>query len=127
MPITKKRKLAAAIGLAAAGLAAAILGIVAPAAHASATSAAHCDPEFNFECSVTFSAGEHLRVLHGDSPLRGCSSTSCAPIAYMPATTSLNRGGGWVTSKATQSSDGAWCSINYRGVDGWTGCWRLSS
>jgi hypothetical protein len=127
MSITKKRKFAAAVGLAAAGLAAAGLGIAVPAAQASATPAAQCNPEFDFECQVTFSAGEPLWVLYGNSPIRGCASTSCAPITYMPATTSLNPGGGWVTSEASQSSGKAWCHINYHGIDGWTGCWRLSS
>ena len=126
---TKTRKLAATLTLTAATLAAASLGIAAPAAHASAPSVGQCSPEFDPGCNPNpnFSSGEHLWVLYGNSPLRGCPSTNCGPITYMPATTSLNPGGGWVTSEANQNASAAWCIINYRGITGWTGCWRLSS
>jgi hypothetical protein len=123
----KTRKLAATLGLTAFALAASSgLGIAAPAAHASAAAAGQCNPEFNFECA-TFSSGQHLRVLYGNSPLRGCPDTNCGAITYMPATTSYNPGGGWVTSEANQNASNAWCIINYRGITGWTGCWRLSA
>jgi hypothetical protein len=98
----------------------------APQPQAHAAPAARCG-EFDFECPVYFSNGQKLWVLYGNSPLRGCASTSCAPITYMPATTSLNPGGGWVTSEAYQNADNPWCLINYRSTEAWTGCWRLSS
>jgi hypothetical protein len=122
---TKTRKLAATLGLTAATLAAGSLGIAAPAAHATPAAASQCDPEFDFECRI-FISGEHLRVLYGHSPLRGCPDTSCRVITYMPATKNRNHGGRRVTSKANQNAGNAWCIINYRGITGWTGCWRLS-
>ena len=122
---TKARTITAKLSLTAVSLAVAGLGIAAPAAQASTTPAGGC--EFNIECPVTFSSGQHLRVLYGNSPLRACHATSCRVIAYMPATKSLKPGGGWVTSKANQNAGNAWCIIDYRGITGWTGCGRLSS
>lgn len=128
----KKRNLAASFALTAASVTAAGLTIATPAAQAStvrasAVSPSQCVPDqFSFECESYFSAGEHLQVLYGNSPLRDCASTRCRVITYMPATRNFRRGGGWVTSEAHQNPNGAWCVINYRNTIGWTGCWRLS-
>lgn len=133
----KKRNLAATFALTAAGVTAAGLAIATPAAQAStaranAVSASRCQPsQFSFECGSpgpqNFRHGEHLWALHKNSPLRDCASTSCRVIAHMPATRNLRPGGGWVTSKANQNANAAWCVINYRGTTDWTGCWRLSA
>ena len=115
MFMMKAMKLAVTLGLAAAGLA-----VAAPAAQARVTPAAQVAA-----ASTLFSPGEILWVLYGNSPLRVCPGDNCAVITYMPATTSLNPGGGWVTSEAYQNASNAWCVINYRNIIGWTGCWRL--
>jgi hypothetical protein len=99
--------------------AAAALAVAVPTAQASVT------PAVRVPAAFLFSPGEKLVVLYNNSPLRTCPSTSCGVIAYMPATTSLNPGGGWVTSLSYQSSSNPWCVINWRGDGGYTGCWRL--
>lgn len=71
-----------------------------------------------------FTAGEKAAVMYANSPLRTCADTSCTVLAYMPVTTSLQPGGGYVTFAKDQSGPN-WCEINWRGVIGWTGCWRL--
>lgn len=70
-----------------------------------------------------FYVGEALWVLYNNSPLRWCPSTNCGVIAYMPATTSLNPGGGWVTLVFPPTN--GWCEVNWRNDIGYTGCWRL--
>lgn len=70
-----------------------------------------------------FTAGEKAAVLYNNS--RSCADTSCTVLAYMPQTTSLNPGGGYVTFAKDQSGPN-WCEINWRGTVGWTGCWRLN-
>jgi hypothetical protein len=102
------------------GLAAAAIAVAAPTAQANVT------PAVRVPAASLFSPGEKLWVVYNNSPLRTCPSTSCGIIAYMPATTSLNPGGGWVTSLAYQNSSDAWCVINWRGDGGYTGCWRLA-
>jgi hypothetical protein len=113
----KIKRLAVALSLVAVGLA-----ITVPTAQASAVPAAQCG-EFN---CLYFTQGQVLWDLYNNSPLRACPATNCAVITYMPATTSLNPGGGWVTSEAYQNEGNPWCIINYRGISGWTGCWRLA-
>jgi hypothetical protein len=103
------RRAAAAVGLAASlGLAA-----FAPQAHASA------------EYVIPFYPGEHLLVMYPDSPLRTCPSESCSVMTYMPKSNGNYPGGGWVTSVIAQMPTNAFCKVNYRGIVGWTGCWRL--
>lgn len=119
-----RRKLAEVIGIAAFGLVSAGIGIASSAAPASAA-VSTCNPEFNFECH--FTAGEQLWVVTANSPLRHCDSDSCSPFLYMPRTKSLKPGGGWVTSLRQQSPTATWCSINYKGRTGWTGCYRLAA
>jgi hypothetical protein len=71
-----------------------------------------------------FTQGEKTSVMYNNSPLRTCASTGCAVLAYMPKTTSLQPGGGYATFAKDQSGPN-WCEINWRGIIGWTGCWRL--
>jgi hypothetical protein len=71
-----------------------------------------------------FTAGEKAAVMYANSPLRTCGDTSCTILVYMPKTTSLQPGGGYVTFAKDQSGPN-WCEINWRGTIGWTGCWRL--
>jgi hypothetical protein len=94
----KRRKLAAL------GLAVTSLAVVAPAVSASA---------------YTFGAGQHLEVLYNNSPLRSCNADFCLVMLWMPATTSMGPGGGWVTSEQNQSASNPYCLINYRGTIGW--------
>jgi hypothetical protein len=72
----------------------------------------------------SFTAGEKSSVIYNNSPLRTCADTSCTVLAYMPKTTSLQPGGGYVTFAKDQSGPN-WCEINWRNIIGWTGCWRL--
>lgn len=113
---TKARKLAAMLGLAIVGLAVAVPAAQAGEAHQTRAAAA----------TYLFSPGQKLWVVYNDSPLRVCPGEDCGIIVYMPATTSLNPGGGWVTSLVYQNADNAWCLIDWRNIDGWTGCWRLA-
>jgi hypothetical protein len=71
-----------------------------------------------------FTQGEKTSVMYNNSPLRTCASTGCEVLAYMPKTTSLQPGGGYATFAKDQSGPN-WCEINWRGIVGWTGCWRL--
>jgi hypothetical protein len=113
--VKTRQRAAAILGFAAVGLA-----IAAPAAQASIAREAHSPAG-----TYLFSPGQKLWVLYGNSPLRACPGTNCVIITEMPATTSLNPGGGWVTSLAYQNSSNAWCVIDYKNIGGWTGCWRL--
>lgn len=72
-----------------------------------------------------FTQGEKTMVMYNNSPLRTCASTSCGVRAYMPKSTSLQPGGGYATFAKDQSGPN-WCEINWRGIVGWTGCWRLN-
>lgn len=72
-----------------------------------------------------FTQGEKTSIMYNNSPLRTCASTSCTVLAYMPTTTSLQPGGGYATFAKDQSGPN-WCEINWRGIIGWTGCWRLN-
>ena len=72
-----------------------------------------------------FSQGEKASVLYANSPLRTCANTGCGVLAYMPKTRDLQPGGGYVTFAKDQSGPN-WCEINWRGIVGWTGCWRLN-
>jgi len=104
------RQVVASVGLAAClGLAA-----FAPQTYASAG-----------EYVIPFFPGEHLLVMYPDSPLRSCASESCPVITDMPKSKGNYPGGGWVTSVIAQMPTNAYCEINYRGIVGWTGCWRL--
>lgn len=75
--------------------------------------------------SPLFWQGEKTMVMYNNSPLRTCASTGCGVLAYMPASTSLQPGGGYATFAKNQSGPN-WCEINWRGIIGWTGCWRLN-
>lgn len=87
----KKRSLAATFGLAAATLTAARLGISAPAAHASATPARHCNPEFNFECTkqsaFTTSAVSAASTAPGSRIGGGVEDGAFSPSCLKGATT----------------------------------------
>ncbi len=72
-----------------------------------------------------FTQGEETAIMYDNSPLRTCDSTNCAVIVYMPKTTSLQPGGGYATFAKDQSGPN-WCEINWKGIVGWTGCWRLN-
>jgi hypothetical protein len=72
-----------------------------------------------------FTQGEKTSITVANSPLRTCDSTSCTVLAYMPVTTSLNPGGGYATFAKDQNGPN-WCEINWEGIIGWTGCWRLN-
>jgi hypothetical protein len=73
---------------------------------------------------AAYGVAEKTSVIYANSPLRACADTSCTVLAYMPKTTSLQPGGGYVTFAKDQSGPN-WCEINWRNVIGWTGCWRL--
>lgn len=103
------RRMAASVSLAAS------LGIIAFVPQASASA----------EYTIPFYPGEHLLVMYDDSPLRTCGSESCPVILDMPKSKGNYPGGGWVTSVIAQMPTNAFCEINYRGIVGWTGCWRL--
>jgi hypothetical protein len=74
--------------------------------------------------SWVFTAGEKTAITVNNSPLRNCADTSCTVLAYMPVTTSLQPGGGYATFAKDQNGPN-WCEINWKGIVGWTGCWRL--
>lgn len=63
----------------------------------------------------------------GLNPLRNAPCDNCTVEAWMPASTGVNPGQGYVTSVIAQPWAGApWCEINWKGLVGWTGCWRLA-
>lgn len=71
--------------------------------------------------------GEVLMV-GNNAPLRTCPSTSCRVILHMPASTGIAPGDGYVTIiefVGYPIESGSFCSINWKGHLGWTGCWRL--
>jgi hypothetical protein len=107
--VTMWTKLMAKTGLAAGTLSLLAVGLAATPASAG---------------TPLFTAGEKAAVMYANSPLRACGDTSCTILAYMPQTTSLQPGGGYVTFAKDQSGPN-WCEINWRGTIGWTGCWRL--
>ena len=100
---------------------------LALAASLFATSVA---PAAASEPSAWLHAGEKMWIVYPNSPLRNCPQTDCTVMAWMPVSTSSNPGGGYVTSVINQPwavglGYAPWCEINWKGIVGWTGCWRL--
>ena len=63
----------------------------------------------------------------GYSPLRNAPCDGCTIMVWMPPSTGFNPGDGYVTSVVNQPWSGApWCEVNWKGIVGWTGCWRLA-
>ena len=48
-------------------------------------------------------------------------------MVWMPPSTGFDPGDGYVTPVVNQPWSGApWCEVNWKGIVGWTGCWRLA-
>ena len=75
-------------------------------------------------------AGQKAEVgiaISSPNPLRNAPCDSCTVMVWMPDSTGFNPGDGYVTSVINQPWVGAsWCEVNWKGIWGWTGCWRLA-
>ena len=61
------------------------------------------------------------------NPLRNAPCDSCTVEVWMPDSTGFNPGQGYVTSVIDQPwVQASWCEVNWKGIWGWTGCWRLA-
>lgn len=106
------------------------LGAMAAAVALAVPLVAIAAPEASALPSGWIAAGSKIGVIYANSPLRNSPQDDGTVLARMPVTTSYNPGGGYVTSVVNQPwavglGYAPWCEVNWKGIVGWTGCWRL--